>query len=112
MKLSAILAILLLAGCTGKSGPQSLRGKALVSAYGCVACHQIPGVAAATGLVGPSLKGVSRRTYLAGRLSNTPQNMVRWIRNPQQVDPETAMPEMNVTEQDANDLAQFLYTLR
>jgi cytochrome c2 len=113
MKRRAVFpAILLLAGCSGRSSESGLRGKALVTAYGCIACHEIPGVPEASGSVGPSLRGVSRRAYLAGRLSNTPPNMVRWIRNPQQVDPETAMPEMGVSAQEANDLAQFLYTLR
>jgi len=50
--------------------------------------------------------------YLAGRLTNVPDNMIRWIRHPHEVDPQTAMPEMNVTEQDARDLTEFLYTRR
>ena len=52
------------------------------------------------------------RYYLAGRLQNTPGNMVRWIQHPQQVEQGTAMPEMGVTDSDARDIAAYLYTLR
>jgi cytochrome c1 len=37
---------------------------------------------------------------------------MRWIRYPHQVDENTAMPFMNVSEQDARDITAFLYTLR
>jgi len=114
-----IAAGLLLAGCstagsqTGApvTGGDPQRGKTLVTAYGCVTCHQIPGVRQA-GWVGPPLQGVAQRAYLAGRLPNTAENMVSWIRNPPQVDERTVMPDMNVTEQHARDIAAFLYTLR
>ena len=64
------------------------------------------------GMVGPPLRGVGERFYLAGRLPNTPENMIRWIRFPREVDPETLMPNMDVTEVDGRDLAAFLYSLR
>jgi cytochrome c1 len=38
--------------------------------------------------------------------------MIQWLRNPQAVDDKTAMPNMNVTEKDARDIAAYLYTLR
>lgn len=110
-------AVPLLSGCaagkpdTPVAGGQSPRGRTLISSYGCGSCHQVPGVRSATGSVGPSLKGIARRAYLAGRLPNTPRNMVHWIRHPHEVDPQTVMPEMNATEQDARDLTEFLYTL-
>ena len=43
---------------------------------------------------------------------NTPENMVRWIENPQAVDEKTVMPNLGVTEQDAGDIAGYLYTLK
>ena len=87
------------------------QGKVLVGWYGCASCHVIPDAPRA-GWVGPPLRGVASRSYLAGRLPNTRENMIRWIRHPRQVDELTIMPEMNVTEQDARDIAAFLYTLR
>ena len=86
------------------------RGRTLVAWYGCIGCHEVPAMPL-VGFVGPPLRGVARRSYLAGRLPNTPENMVRWIRHPGQVDTDTVMPEMNIGEQDARDIAAFLYTL-
>jgi cytochrome c1 len=62
--------------------------------------------------VGPSLEGIASRSYLAGRLPNEPLSLIRWIRHPREVDPETAMPELNVSDADARDMAAYLYTLR
>jgi cytochrome c1 len=87
-------------------------GVAAISRYGCGSCHDIPGIRAARGTVGPPLGRIAVRTYLAGRLSNTPANMMQWIQHPQHVERGTAMPEMGVTEADARDITAFLYTLR
>ena len=97
----------MLSGCS----QTPMRGKKLVAWYGCASCHHIPS-APVSGKVGPSLQGVARRSYLAGRLSNTPENLIRWIRYPQQVDARTVMPDMHVTESDAREIAAYLYTLR
>jgi cytochrome c2 len=87
------------------------RGKTLVSWYGCEACHQIPGIRTARGRVGPPLDGMGRRAYISGRLPNTPENLRRWIRHPEDVDAQTLMPNTGVTEQDSHDIAAFLSTL-
>ncbi len=77
------------------------------------ACHIIPSVSAgAFGQAGPPFSGIADRIYIAGVMQNTPQNMVRWIRNPKQVDDKTVMPNLGVTTQDATDIAGYLYTLR
>ena len=79
--------------------------------YGCTACHSIPGIVGADTHVGPPLDGLAPRKYLAGSLPNTPANLVRWIRAPRSIAPGTAMPEVPVAEQDAIDMAAYLYTL-
>ncbi len=94
------------------TGGDPAKGKLDIAKYGCDTCHNIPGVLTATATVGPPLSQIGLRSYLAGRVDNTPENMLRWIRNPQSVDPETAMPETGVTEADGRDIAAFLYTLR
>jgi cytochrome c2 len=88
------------------------RGSHALEVHGCGACHRIPGVPKARGLVGPPLEGIASRSYLAGRLPNEPLNLIRWIRHPREVDPETAMPEQGVSDADARDMAAYLYTLR
>jgi cytochrome c2 len=79
-------------------------------AYGCGSCHGVKHVRKATGMVGPPLDGIAIRAMLAGRLENRPDNMQRWIRDPQRVSPGTAMPDLNVGEKDARDISAFLYT--
>ena len=86
-------------------------GQELMTHYGCGACHIIPGVSGARGTVGPSLTGFSQRAYVAGVLSNTPGDLTRWLINPPLFAPDTAMPDLDVTEADARDMAAYLYTL-
>jgi cytochrome c2 len=94
------------------TGGDPAKGRDAIGARGCGACHAIPGVPGATGQVGPPLAGIAARSYLAGRLANTPENLVRWIRAPREVDPRTAMPDLGIPEEEARHIAAFLYTLR
>jgi len=100
-------------GPTGKStGPGALeRGQLALSQYACSACHTIPGVTGSNPNVGPPLAGMAGRRLIAGRLANTPDNMVQWLRNPRIIKPDTAMPDMGVTEAHARDMATYLATL-
>jgi cytochrome c len=88
------------------------RGRMLVQEYGCVGCHTIPRVPNANGKVGPRLDRFDDRVYIAGVIPNSGQNLAYWIQHPQKVSPESAMPNLNVTEQDARDIASFLYSLQ
>jgi mono/diheme cytochrome c family protein len=88
------------------------RGRLALHQYACTACHVVPGVTGADVHVGPPLAGMASRQLIAGSLPNTPQHMVQWIRDPLGVDPKTAMPDLQVTERDARDMAAYLATLR
>lgn len=110
-----------LAGCRGGNvepgyAPVTLgnadRGRRLIAAYDCGTCHTIPGVPGARGMVGPPLLWFARRTYIAGGLPNTPQNLIRWISDPPAVEPDTAMPKLGLPEHEARDVAAYLLTLR
>jgi cytochrome c2 len=92
------------------TGGDPHRGEAMFIQYGCGGCHNVIGVRRATGLVGPPLDGVALRAIIAGRLANRPANLQKWIRDPQQVSPGTAMPDLDVGEEDARDISAFLYT--
>lgn len=94
------------------TGGDPARGPALMRAYGCVQCHTIPGVPGANGLVGPPLAGIANRVYIGGVVTNTPDNIVRWIMNPKAIDPMTAMPFLGVHDAQARHMAAYLYTLR
>ena len=93
-------------------GGDPQRGQQAIRDYGCHSCHTIPGIPSADSLVGPPLTGWAERHYIAGKLPNTPENLIQWIQFPQAIEPGTAMPNMDVTEQDACDISAYLYTLR
>jgi cytochrome c2 len=88
------------------------RGVAVMRQFGCGACHTILGVTGANGLVGPPLTHMARRVYVAGLLRNTPDNLMHWLMNPQQVVPGNAMPNMGLSRKQARDVAAYLYTLQ
>lgn len=103
---------------SGKEGPVAFpgadpeRGKAAVDRYGCIACHAMPGSANQGSNVGPPLHRIARRAYLGGVVPNTPDGMVRWLQNPPQFNPRTAMPNLGISEAEARDIASYLATLR
>ena len=88
------------------------RGRTALDGFGCGTCHVIPGVKGAVGGVGPPLTRYADRAYIAGQLSNDPQNLIRWIQNPQEVEPGTAMPDLGVGPEVARDMAAYLYSIR
>ena len=92
------------------TGGDPSRGEAMFIQYGCGGCHGLKHVRKATGAVGPPLDGIAVRAIIAGKLDNSPENMETWIRDPQQVTPGTAMPDLNVGARDARDITAFLYT--
>jgi cytochrome c len=119
-RLIALLAPLLtmaLAGCDAAlpkhepaTGGNAQQGRKLIVQFGCGSCHTIKGVPGANATVAPSLEDLRKRVYLAGRLSNTPENLQKWIRAPQSVDPKTAMPAVGADETAARDIAAYLYS--
>src|SRR5207253_2590504 len=93
-----------------ETGGDPRRGEAMFIQYGCGSCHALNNVREATGMVGPPLDGIALRVIIGGHLANNPDNMQKWIRDPQQVSPGTAMPDLRVGEGDARDITAFLYT--
>lgn len=86
-------------------------GAHVIDAQGCGACHRIAGIDEADAMVGPPLDEFSRRRIIAGRLPNTGPNVIRFLRDPDSVSPGTAMPDLDLTEQEARDVAAYLFTL-
>ena len=87
-------------------------GKQQIIRYGCGACHQIPGVKQANGLVGPPLTHFGRRGTIAGFFANTPDNLISWINNPQAMLPGNDMPDLRVTKDEARNIAAYLENLQ
>jgi mono/diheme cytochrome c family protein len=91
--------------------PDRLRGATALAQYACSACHTIPGIPGSHPQVGPPLAGIGRRTVIAGKLANTPENMVVWITRTHEIDPKSAMPSLEVSQEDARDMAAYLSAL-
>jgi cytochrome c len=87
-------------------------GRMLFEQRGCGGCHTLRGLPSAVGVAGPRLDNTAVRPTIAGdQISNTPDNMARWIFDPPSIKPSSTMPAVGVTEQEARDLAAFLYSL-
>ena len=94
-------------------GGDAARGFTLVAsgAYGCAACHVIPGIRAPRGVAGPALGGMAQRGFIAGQLPNKPGVMVAFLQNPPALVPTTGMPNVGLTTEEARHVAAYLYTL-
>jgi mono/diheme cytochrome c family protein len=99
------------AGPARQAGGNAQHGQQLIVQNGCGSCHMIPGISGANGLVGPPLLYWSRRGFIGGELENTPDNLIRWLKNPKAVEPGTDMPNLNLSDEDARDIATYLYTI-
>ncbi len=89
-------------------------GQALILQKGCGTCHAIPGIAGATGAIGPNLAVVANRPTIAGGAvpNNGPDDLQRWIFDPPAVKPGTAMPKLSLTDDEAANIVAYLETLR
>ncbi len=119
LRLLAFSCLSLFAGCGPSSedarwaadttGGDPAPGKVAIRHYGCIACHTIDGMSDSQALVGPPLTRMAGRSYLAGSMENNAANLIRWIQQPREINPDTAMPDTGVTEHDARDIAAYLY---
>lgn len=85
------------------------RGEVVLRQYACHACHRIDGIVGPDSRVGPALAGWPRRRLIAGSLPNTPDNLVRWLQDPQSISPQTLMPDLGVSEAHAREIADYLF---
>lgn len=93
--------------------PSGAPGEQVFLQNTCVACHAIRGLPA-NGNVGPDLTHMgSRATLGAGVVENTPDNLRRWIGNPQAIKPGVLMPPYrNLGESDLSALVEYLESLK
>jgi cytochrome c len=92
------------------TGGEPSRAAALIRRFGCGGCHTIPGISGADGQVAPSLAHLRQRVFIGGVVRNTPDDLVRWIVEPQRYSPHSAMPATGIGEAEARDVAAYLYT--
>lgn len=90
----------------------AVEGLRLFQEKTCVECHAITGTEAKA-QVGPDLTHfLSRQKFAGERLDNTPENVVRWLKNPQEIKPGSHMPNMQLTDDEVNSLVAYLEELR
>jgi cytochrome c oxidase subunit II len=88
------------------------RGAQLFTQRTCINCHAISGTAAQA-RVGPDLTHYASRGILgAGVLTQTPENTMRWLKNPQEVKPGNRMPNLHLAPDELRDLTAYMESLK
>jgi len=94
------------------AGGSAANGFALYQKSICASCHAING-AAAQAQAGPDLTHfASRRQLGAGVAGNTPENLRRWLADPQWVKPGVKMPDFKFTDEQLTQLVDYFETLK
>jgi cytochrome c oxidase subunit II len=94
-----------------EDGP-ARQGMEAFLALPCAGCHSIRGTDA-VGRAGPDLTHVGSRLYLAaGTLENDDENMARWLRDPQGVKPGNLMPNSPLSEEQVQQLVEYMKGLQ
>ena len=90
-------------------GASPEHGKQLIVANGCGACHTIPGIRGADARIGTDLHHWHSQRYIVGKYGNYERNLIRWLMNPQRLNPGTLMPNLGLSREQARDIAAYLY---
>jgi cytochrome c oxidase subunit 2 len=78
----------------------------------CINCHTVAGTAA-TGRFGPDLTHLaSRDTIASGPIQNTPENLRKWIDDPNTMKPGSLMPAMHLNDHDLDVITAYLSQLQ
>ena len=89
------------------NGEDAIAGERLFERLACANCH------ATSVAVGPDLTHLAtRETLAAGVISNTADNLARWLANPGAFKPGSLMPDFHLSERDVRQLVAYLETLR
>ncbi len=88
-----------------KAGEQTLQRT-------CAGCHTVNGTSA-QGKTAPDLTHFGSRTSLAANtLPNTPENLARWLNDPQTVKPGNKMPNLKLDQATVDQLVAYLDNLK
>jgi cytochrome c oxidase subunit II len=92
--------------------PADRAGRSAFLAQSCVNCHRVRGTCA-QGRYAPDLTHLmSRKTLASGMIENTPENLTRWVADPQQIKPGCLMPAFGLTDRERDEIVRYLRTLR
>jgi len=94
------------------SGADARAGEQVIASVGCGSCHAIRGTSL-KGTFGPDLTHFGSRGGIAAyTLRNTPENLLRWLQDPQAVKPECNMPNLPLPLQQQKELVAYLEELK
>ncbi|MEI9975875.1 MAG: cytochrome c oxidase subunit II [Ignavibacteriota bacterium] len=78
----------------------------------CVNCHTVSGTSA-TGTFGPDLSHLmSRSTLASGMITNTPEHLRAWVKDPQTIKPGNLMPNMQLNVRELDAVTAYLSSLK
>jgi len=77
----------------------------------CGDCHTVS-LADTRALIGPPLAHIGDRRLLGGEIPNTPENLARWIVEPQSIKPGNRMPNPRLSQPDVRLLSAYLESLQ
>lgn len=84
------------------------KGKKIISEVGCLGCHGVDGLEDQSnkvkGYAGPWLSGLGSKVQ--------PDWLVSWLKKPWHYQEDTIMPSFRLSDQEANDVATYLLSLR
>jgi cytochrome c oxidase subunit 2 len=87
-------------------------GRSVFERTACINCHAVGGTAA-VGRFGPDLTHLmSRDTIASGAVPNTPDNLRRWIQDPDILKPGSKMPAMGLSDSELTAVTAYLESLR
>jgi cytochrome c oxidase subunit 2 len=92
--------------------PTPLNGKEMFLSMACVNCHNVNGIMLQGGFAPNLTHLMSRKTIASGAAENTPENLKKWLRDPNSIKDGCRMPNMMLTEQQIDSLVEFLTTLK
>ena len=87
-------------------------GAELFQTKACMNCHTIKGTPAAA-RIGPDLTHLNKRqTIGAGVLTNSPENLAKWLYDPQKYKQGSLMPNMKLTDDEVQAIVAYLEALK
>jgi cytochrome c oxidase subunit 2 len=93
------------------ANPAGAAGAKIFANSPCTTCHRIDGVS--KGFMGPDLSHFGSRATIAGAiLPNTPQNVTKWITDPDAIKPGAHMPVLGIRGEKLKDLVAYLESLK
>jgi cytochrome c2 len=94
----------------GRNGGNATRGKQIVESVGCFGCHSVGPIQEANN------QSQTRRRHgynLASQGSKVNASWIyNWVKDPKQVWPETKMPSLRLTDDEAADVTAYLASLK